>query len=36
MVYLHYMRKDQLDTDTDAEKVYGAEPTKLPESTQLA
>jgi Na+/H+ antiporter NhaC len=36
MVYLHYMRKDQLATDTDAEKVYGAEPTKLPESTQLA
>ncbi len=36
MVYLHYLRKDRLADDEDAEQVYGAEPTELPESTQLA
>jgi NhaC family Na+:H+ antiporter len=36
MVYVHYMRKDQLASDEDAEKVYGDEPSQLPESTQLA
>jgi len=36
MVYVHYMRKDQLASDEDAEKVYGEEPSQLPESTQLA
>jgi NhaC family Na+:H+ antiporter len=36
LVYVHYMRKDQLASDEDAEKVYGEEPSQLPESTQLA
>ena len=36
MVYFHYMHKDRLSHDADAEKVYGAEPTKLPKSAQLA
>ena len=36
MVYFHYMHKDQLSHGEDAEKVYGAEPTKLPASAQLA
>jgi NhaC family Na+:H+ antiporter len=36
IVYLYYLRKDRLGDDEDAEQVYGAEPTTLPESTQLA
>lgn len=36
MVYFHYMHKERLSSDADAAKVYGAEPTKLPPSTQLA
>lgn len=36
MVYVYYLRKDRLGDDEDAEQVYGAEPTTLPESTQLA
>ena len=36
MVYFHYMHKDRLADDADAEQVYGVAPTTLPESTQLA
>ena len=31
-----YFRKDRLPSDDDATAVYGEEPTKLPEATQLA
>jgi NhaC family Na+:H+ antiporter len=30
MVYVYYMRKDQLADDQDAEQVYGEEPSGLP------
>ena len=30
MVYVYYMRKDQLADDQDAEQVYGEEPSALP------
>ena len=36
MIYFYYLRKDQLPSDEDAAQVYGAEPSQLPESTQLA
>ena len=31
-----YFRKDRLPSDDDATAAYGKEPTKLPQSTQLA
>ncbi len=36
MVYFHYMHKNRLPDDADAKETYGAEPTELPASTQLA
>ena len=36
LVYIHYLRKGHIADGVDAEQVYGAEPTTLPESTQLA
>ena len=36
MVYIHYLRNGHIADGVDAEQVYGAEPTTLPESTQLA
>ncbi len=36
MVYFYYLHKDKISDRDDAEKVFGAEPTELPESTQLA
>jgi NhaC family Na+:H+ antiporter len=30
MVYIHYMRKERLGDDQDAEQVYGEEPAALP------
>ena len=36
MVYVHYMRKEQLASDEDAEKVYGDEPDQIPAPDDLA
>ena len=36
MVYFYFLQKEKISDKDDAEKVYGAEPTELPESTQLA
>ena len=36
MVYFYYMHKDRISGDEDVEKVYGDEPSQLPESTQMA
>ena len=36
MVYFHYMHKERLSDDADAKEAYGAEPTELPASNQLA
>jgi NhaC family Na+:H+ antiporter len=36
MVYVHYMRKEQLASDEDAEKVYGDEPDQFPAPDDLA
>jgi NhaC family Na+:H+ antiporter len=32
MVYFYYLHKDKLPADEDAKKVYGEEPTEVPES----
>ena len=36
MVYVYYLHKERLPSDEDAARVYGAEPPRLPKSTQLA
>ena len=36
MVYFYYLHKNKISDKDDAEKVYGAEPTELPGSRQLA
>ena len=36
MVYFYFLHRDQLSSDEDAEKVYGAEPTDLPAAQDLA
>ena len=36
LVFLHYLHKDKISDKDDAEKIYGDEPTQLPDIKQLA
>jgi hypothetical protein len=36
MVYFYYLHKDEISDKDDAEKIYGDEPTQLPDIKQLA